>query len=91
MPPAMKFSSAYSSPGGSIETGNRLGNRPVVRQSKFYRENESGNGMKGVLGHDHLAWDAQKQEGVPSCFCASHARWSCPRTPLMPLPLSSSR
>ena len=33
--------------------------RPVVRQSKNYRVNESGNAMKGLLGNDGLAWDLQ--------------------------------
>ena len=62
--------SFHSSPGGGnsrytgIENGNRLGERPVVRQSKFFRENESGNQMKNILGHDNLSWDADKQQGV---------------------------
>ena len=30
-------------PGASTENGNNLGQRPVVRQSKIYRQNESGN------------------------------------------------
>ena len=50
--------------GGSIENGNRLGQRPVVRQSKFYREGNAGNAMKGLLGQDSLAWDTEKNEGV---------------------------
>ena len=53
----------YSSP-GSIETGNRLGNRPTVRQSKIYRTNESGNAMKGLLGQSNLAWETDQQQGV---------------------------
>ena len=60
MPPHMKF----ASPSASIERGNKLGERPVVRQSKIYRELESGNAMKGLLGHDHLAWDATKAQGA---------------------------
>ena len=68
MPPAMRMSGGYQSPyqgGQSIEVGNRLGSRPTVRQSKIYRTNESGNAMKDALGHGHLAWDAEKQQG---CF-----------------------
>jgi len=62
MPPRMTFSPGGG--GGGIENGNRLGNRPVVRQSKIYRENESGNAMKGLLGQSNLAWDASQQQGV---------------------------
>ena len=51
-------------PGGSIETGNRLGQRPVVRQSRLYREHESGNRMKAMLGHDDLTWDTDQQQGA---------------------------
>ena len=49
---------------GSIETGNKLADRPSVRMSKLYREKESGNAMKGIFGQDNLAWDTEKQEGV---------------------------
>jgi len=57
---------AFSPPngGGGIERGNRLGARPVVRQSQIYRERESGNAMKGIFGQDHLAWDTQNQQGA---------------------------
>ena len=66
MPPGMSMSPNYRGPAGgqSIEVGNRLGTRPVVRQSQFYRTNESGNQMKDVLGHSHLSWDTQQQQGV---------------------------
>jgi len=67
MPPGMSMSPNYRGPaagGQSIEVGNRLGSRPVVRQSQFYRANESGNQMKDVLGHSHLSWDTQQQQGV---------------------------
>ena len=63
----MRFNgAAYNSPqrGGSIEVGNRLGERPTVRQSKIYRANESGNAMKDLMGHGHLAWDQNQQQGV---------------------------
>merc|ERR1719230_303913 len=65
--PASRMSSGgYRSPrpGTGIESGNKLGSRPVVRQSKIYRERESGNAMKSLLGHDNLAWDASQQQGV---------------------------
>ena len=50
--------------GNSIENGNRLGERPVVRQSKLYRQNESGNAMKAALGHDELKWETDALQGV---------------------------
>lgn len=50
--------------GNSIENGNRLGERPVVRQSKIYRQNESGNAMKAALGHDELKWEIDGLQGV---------------------------
>lgn len=51
--------------GSSIETGNYLGtSRSVVRQSQRFRENESGNAMKALLGADHLAWDTKNKQGV---------------------------
>jgi hypothetical protein len=67
----MKIHTGYRSPAasprqplGGIETGNKLSQRPVVRQSKLYREKESGNAMKGIMGQDNLAWNTQEQEGV---------------------------
>ena len=59
MPPVMR-----GSPSTSIENGNRLGARPVVRQSKFYREGNSGNAVKDLLGQANLAWDMENQEGA---------------------------
>lgn len=50
--------------GNSIENGNSLGERPVVRQSKIYRQNESGNAMKAALGHDELKWEIDALQGV---------------------------
>ncbi len=62
----MRMSPRYRSPGaaGGIENGNALGQRPVVRQSKLYRERESGNAMKGIFGQDNLAWNTEEQQGV---------------------------
>ena len=52
-------------PFGTQNQHNMLGERPTVRQSKIYRQNESGNEMKSLLGVDHLSWDSEKQQG---CF-----------------------
>ena len=35
-----------------------------MRQSKFYREKESGNAMKSLFGQDHLSWKTDQQEGI---------------------------
>jgi len=66
MPVAMSFhnSPAFQSPRGGIESGNKLGSRPIVRQSKLYREKESGNAMKSLFGQDHLSWKTNQQEGI---------------------------
>ena len=62
--PTNRLSSASHAPGASIENGNTLGQRPVVRQSKLYRKNESGNAMKAAMGYDDLQWDTEALEGV---------------------------
>ena len=61
MPPRMRMT---STPTGSIETGNKLGARPVIRQSQIYRETMSGNAVKDLLGHSDILWDTERQEGV---------------------------
>mmetsp|Transcript_81078 Transcript_81078/g.161184 ORF Transcript_81078/g.161184 Transcript_81078/m.161184 type:complete len:191 (-) Transcript_81078:102-674(-) len=61
MPPRMRM---MSTPTSSIETGNKLGQRPVIRQSQIYRETMSGNAVKSLLGHDDIVWDTERQEGV---------------------------
>ena len=61
MPPRMRMTSM---PTGSIETGNKLGKRPVIRQSQVYRETMSGNAVKSLLGHEDILWDTEQQEGV---------------------------
>lgn len=38
-------------------SGNALGARPSVRHTRNFREKESGNAMKAILGTPHLAWD----------------------------------
>ena len=49
---------------GSIERGNTLGDRSTVRQSRYFRQYESGNNVKSLLGTDNLMWDVNKKEGV---------------------------
>ena len=34
--------------------------RSSIRQSKTYRQYESGNAIKSMLGMDHLQWDTNK-------------------------------
>ena len=41
-----------------------LGDRSSVRQSRFFRQYESGNNVKSLLGTDHLRWDPDQKEGV---------------------------
>jgi len=54
MPPSPKASPArkshYSLSGGTQNQGNVLGDRSCVRQSKLYRQYESGNSMKAIFG-----------------------------------------
>ena len=72
-----RLSSASHRPNASIENGNTLGQRPVVRQSKLYRQNESGNAMKAALGYDDTIWDTEALEGVFSgqgVYDAEHER-----------------
>ena len=44
--------------------GNQLGSRPCVRQSQLFRQNESGNTMKSLLGSSHLRWDTRHTQGA---------------------------
>ncbi|CAE7579232.1 unnamed protein product, partial [Symbiodinium natans] len=41
----------------SQNVGNSLGSRPCVRQTALYKQHESGNAMKALLGTPHLSWD----------------------------------
>jgi len=50
--------------GGTQNQGNILGDRSCVRQSKLYRQHESGNTMKELMGHDTLAWKVDSKEGA---------------------------
>ena len=47
-----------------LEVGNVLGDRACVRQSKLFRQYESGNAVKGLLGTPNLQWDVNKKEGA---------------------------
>lgn len=47
----------------SQNVGNVLGSRPCVRQTALYRQHESGNNMKDLLGMGHLAWDRDPNAG----------------------------
>mmetsp|Transcript_33244 Transcript_33244/g.43819 ORF Transcript_33244/g.43819 Transcript_33244/m.43819 type:complete len:186 (+) Transcript_33244:210-767(+) len=49
---------------GTQNQGNKLGDRPCVRQSKLYRMQESGNNVKTILGSTNLCWDTNKVEGA---------------------------
>ena len=58
----------HNSNGGSHtqNQGNTLGNRACIRQSKLFRQYESGNTMKDMLGcgSNNLNWNINKTEGV---------------------------
>lgn len=49
---------------GTQNQGNTLGDRSCVRQSKLYRQYESGNGVKDILGSSHLCWNENFKEGA---------------------------
>lgn len=44
--------------------GNRLGQRPCVGQNEFSRQQDSGNAMKGILGHEDLTWNTNARQGA---------------------------
>ena len=49
---------------GTQNQGNSLGDRSSVRQSRLYRQYESGNDVKGLLGTGHLQWRLDQTEGA---------------------------
>jgi hypothetical protein len=55
----------HNSSDGCQNTGNHIGSRPTVRQSKLFRTHESGNAMKDLLGNGggHMKWDANRMQG----------------------------
>mmetsp|Transcript_9552 Transcript_9552/g.14377 ORF Transcript_9552/g.14377 Transcript_9552/m.14377 type:complete len:452 (-) Transcript_9552:98-1453(-) len=52
--------------GGTQNTGNVIGTRSTVRQSKLFRMYESGNDVKSLLGQESLVWDTTKKQGAYS-------------------------
>ena len=50
---------------GTQNQGNKLGDRSCIRQSRLYREYESGNSVKDLLGTSNLKWNPNKKEGEP--------------------------
>ena len=48
---------------GTQNQGNKLGDRSCIRQSRLYREYESGNNVKDLLGTGNLKWNPNKKEG----------------------------
>ena len=60
----MVASAYHDSTSGSIERGNALGDRSSVRQSRLFRQYESGNAVKSILGTDNLRWDTNQKQGV---------------------------
>eukprot|EP01043_Picozoa_sp_COSAG02_P022545 COSAG02_NODE_1175_length_14063_cov_24.197794_13_plen_216_part_01 len=76
------MSAFHSSGAGSMERGNHLGTeRSVVRQSKLFRQNESGNAMKGLLGQENLNWDTERKQGVFAGQAAFDASGRAPQAP----------
>lgn len=51
---------------GTQNQGNMLGGRACVRQSKLFRQYESGNSVKDLLGTGHLQWDTTQKQGAYS-------------------------
>ena len=49
---------------GTQNQGNTLGDRSCVRQSKLFRQYESGNSVKDILGVSHLAWKTDSKQGA---------------------------
>ena len=56
----------HDSRSASQNVGNHLGSRSCVRQSRLYREYESGNATKALLGQDNLIWETKKKQGAYS-------------------------
>lgn len=49
---------------GTQNTGNSIGTKSSIRQSKYFRMYESGNQTKAILGQDNLCWDVNKKQGA---------------------------
>eukprot|EP00906_Rhabdomonas_costata_P023142 RCo033315 len=44
--------------------GNMLGDRSCVRQSRYFRQYESGNQIKTLMGQEQLVWDTKRKQGA---------------------------
>lgn len=60
----MSHSHSHDPNSASLETGNTLGTKSCVRQSKLFRMYESGNDMKNMLGMGNLVWKTNEKEGA---------------------------
>ena len=69
---------AHDSAAPGLEVGNALGDRACIRQSKLFRQYESGNAIKGLLGTANLQWDVNKQEGAYQGHSVWDARENAP-------------
>ncbi|CAM9154797.1 unnamed protein product [Chrysoparadoxa australica] len=69
----------------AMNTGNKIGSRPVVRLSKLYRQHESGNAVKSLMGGGNLVWDINRLEGAfkgTKAYDSSQARDDMKQAPL---------
>eukprot|EP00284_Hemiselmis_tepida_P016850 CAMPEP_0174930920 /NCGR_PEP_ID=MMETSP1355-20121228/31584_1 /TAXON_ID=464990 /ORGANISM="Hemiselmis tepida, Strain CCMP443" /LENGTH=104 /DNA_ID=CAMNT_0016177239 /DNA_START=55 /DNA_END=366 /DNA_ORIENTATION=+ len=64
----------HDSRAGGQNVGNHIGDRSSVRQSKLYRQYESGNQIKDLLGQGCLKWDENKKQGAYSGPVFDHNR-----------------
>ena len=48
----------------SQNQGNTLGSRSCIRQSRLFRQYESGNDIKNIMGMSNLTWKTHESEGV---------------------------
>jgi hypothetical protein len=75
-------SAYHDATSGSIERGNALGDRSSVRQSRLFRQYESGNNVKSLLGTDNLQWAVDQKEGA----FAGHSVYDVASQDYMPVP-----
>jgi hypothetical protein len=52
--------------GGTQNQGNSIGNKSSIRQSKLFRQYESGNDVKDILGTSNLKWKTEVKQGAYS-------------------------
>lgn len=50
--------------GGTQNQGNSIGNKSSIRQSKLFRQYESGNDVKDILGTSNLKWKTDVKQGA---------------------------